>query len=206
MTAAEEGGYWRLLCHAWGEPDCCLRDDDGELAQLSRLGPAWLEGSGQKIRACFTPDPNRPGFIFNERQREVRTEQAHRVETARDQRKAAANARWHPAKREQCDRNATVEQPQCGRNASYSSPSPSDKAYKLLKGGKLRKSQRGLCERFEAALGDQWMNDAGKWVNRIKADSGKSERVIAEIESAKKESRITATPAQFAEDTWKHFA
>jgi hypothetical protein len=42
--------------------------------------------------------------------------------------------------------------------------------------------------------GVQWVNDAGKWVNRIKANFGKTERVTAEIESAAKEGRIKTTP------------
>jgi hypothetical protein len=49
------------------------------------------------------------------------------------------------------------------------------------------------------------VNDAGKWVNRIKGNFGESERVTAETESASKESRIKTTPAQYAEQIWKEF-
>jgi hypothetical protein len=61
-------------------------------------------------------------------------------------------------------------------------------------------------DRIESALGVQWVNDAGKWVNRIKTHFGKTERVTAEVESAVKESRIKTTPAQYAEQIWKEFA
>jgi hypothetical protein len=71
---------------------------------------------------------------------------------------------------------------------------------------KLSAEQKELADRMEAALGVQWMNDAGKWVNRIKKHFGKSERVTAEVESALKESRINTTPAQYAEQIWKEFA
>jgi hypothetical protein len=74
------------------------------------------------------------------------------------------------------------------------------------KASKLSASQKELADRFEAALGDEWTNDAGKWIGRIKTSPGKSQRVIAEVESAAKEKRIKATPAAFAEDTWKRFA
>ena len=59
---------------------------------------------------------------------------------------------------------------------------------------------------METALGVQWVNDAGKWVNLIITHFGKSERVIAEVESALQETRIKTTPAQYAEQIWKEFA
>ena len=71
---------------------------------------------------------------------------------------------------------------------------------------KLSTGQWELAGRMEIALGVQWVNDAGKWVNRIKANFGKSERVIAEVESAEKEKRIKTTPAQYAENIWKEFS
>lgn len=74
------------------------------------------------------------------------------------------------------------------------------------KPNKLLPRQKELADRIESALGVQWVNDAGKWINRIKFASGKCERVIAEVESAAKEGRIRTTPAAFAEDTWKRFA
>jgi hypothetical protein len=52
---------------------------------------------------------------------------------------------------------------------------------------KLSARQKELADRLEVALGEQWVNDAGKWIGRIKTDSSKSERVIAEVESAVKE-------------------
>src|SRR5262245_8250702 len=93
MTLAEQGGYFRLLCHGWSDPDCCLPDDDATLATLSGLGAQWKRSAG-KIRACFEPDKTRPGFIFNPRQRRTRKEQAARITKASDQRAAAARARW----------------------------------------------------------------------------------------------------------------
>lgn len=81
-----------------------------------------------------------------------------------------------------------------------------DKASVPTKTSKLSARQKELADRFEAALGAQWVNDAGKWIGRIKTESNKAERVIAEVENAAKEKRIDTTPAQFAEDTWKRFA
>ncbi len=77
----------------------------------------------------------------------------------------------------------------------------SDKA----SGSKLSKHGRMVAKRFETSLNTQWVNDAGKWVNRIKSNLSKCERVVAEVENAAKEHRIDTTPAQYAEDTWKRF-
>jgi hypothetical protein len=76
---------------------------------------------------------------------------------------------------------------------------------KPTKPKKLSKGQKELAERFEATLGTEWTNDSGKWINRIKSKPDKSERVVAEVESAAKENRITGTPARFAEHLWGTF-
>jgi hypothetical protein len=73
------------------------------------------------------------------------------------------------------------------------------------KASKLSVSQKELADRIEAALVDEWVNDAGKWINRIKTFPSKCERVIAEVESAAKENRIKTTAARYAEQTWKEF-
>ncbi len=62
MTPAEEGAYIRLLAICWANDG--LPDDDKRLAVLSRLGEDWSEGSGDKIRACFTA---KDGQLINER-------------------------------------------------------------------------------------------------------------------------------------------
>jgi uncharacterized protein YdaU (DUF1376 family) len=64
MTPAEEGAYIRLLCHAWGDPQCSLPNDDEILSSLSRLGEGWFNGSGSKIKRCFRVKGNR---LINER-------------------------------------------------------------------------------------------------------------------------------------------
>lgn len=68
MTAAEEGGYFRLLLLAWKDKDCSIPSDDGQLAMLSRLGEGWFNGGSIKIRACFSQHPTKPERLCNERQ------------------------------------------------------------------------------------------------------------------------------------------
>ena len=81
----------------------------------------------------------------------------------------------------------------------------SNKAYST-KASKLSARQKELADRFEAELRHQWINDAGKWIVRVKSSPGKCERVIAEVESAAREGRIKKTPAQYAEQVWKEFS
>jgi len=64
---------------------------------------------------------------------------------------------------------------------------------------------RAIAQRMEDCLGHQWPNDAGKWVNRVKTDPHKTERVAAELACAITESRIATTPAQYAEQIWQEF-
>ena len=64
MTPAEEGGFIRLLCHAWLQSDCGLPDDDQTLAKLSRLNRTWNRVSGRKLRAKFRVENGR---LYNDR-------------------------------------------------------------------------------------------------------------------------------------------
>jgi hypothetical protein len=82
----------------------------------------------------------------------------------------------------------------------------SHKAYSTKNTNKLAGGQKELADLIQELLGEQWVNDAGKWINRIKEQPRKCERVFAEVGNAIKEGRIKTTPAQYAEETWKHFA
>lgn len=64
MSADQERGYLRLLCHLWGS-GCALPDDDDVLSRLSLMGEGWFKGGSTLIRHCFTPHPQKPGFITN---------------------------------------------------------------------------------------------------------------------------------------------
>ena len=73
------------------------------------------------------------------------------------------------------------------------------------KANKLSALQKEQADRIEAALGNQWVNDAGKWMLRIMENVEKVERVISELLNAMKEGRVKTTPAQYAEQIWKEF-
>jgi hypothetical protein len=117
MTMAERGAYWQILCYAWNEPDCSLPGDDAELALLS-------DGHcTPRVKACFIPDPGRPGRIYNVKQRALRIEQAARIENIHRQRTDAANQRWSKV-RSDADRNATAYGPDMREHMRNHASSP----------------------------------------------------------------------------------
>lgn len=127
MSPAEEGAYFRLLCYAWNDPNCTLPDDDSDLAGLSRLGEAWEMGSGAKIRACFTADLERPGRIYNAKQRSLREQQEQRLSSAKEKATKAANTRWRKGEKAGCSSNAQAVHEDMLGDASSLVPRPSSR-------------------------------------------------------------------------------
>lgn len=74
------------------------------------------------------------------------------------------------------------------------------------RGKGLTARQREVVKFAEETLNGQWVNDAGKWVNRTKGDAEKVFRVMADVRAAVIEGRLRTTPAQMAETNWKVFA
>ncbi len=75
MTLEEQGAYMRLLCFTWDDKDCAIEDDDQALAEFSKLGEKWFDGSGDKIRTCFIQHPEKDGFLTHKRLLEERIKQ-----------------------------------------------------------------------------------------------------------------------------------
>ena len=86
----------------------------------------------------------------------------------------------------------------------------SDKASKRLAGGTgkpgLTPRQLEVAQLAESVLNGQWVNDAGKWMIRIRSNAEKVWRVMVDVKAAVTEGRIKTTPAQMAEHNWKVFA
>jgi len=83
----------------------------------------------------------------------------------------------------------------------------SDKASKPLQSdsGKLpawTPRQLEAARLAEEVLNGEWINDAGKWIGRIKVDADKVFRVMADVKSAIVEGRVRTTPARMAEFNW----
>lgn len=69
----------------------------------------------------------------------------------------------------------------------------------------LTNRQAEVAAFAETVLNGEWVNDAGKWIGRIKTDAEKVFRVMADVHSAKVEGRVKTTPARMAEFNWGVF-
>jgi hypothetical protein len=194
LTPHDVGCYMRLLCFQWTRGS--IPDD---VAKLERIVGGTVSAD---VLAKFKDGKN-----------------------ARLEREREKQSIWREKSRQggllsAAKRAAAVVQPplqpplqpsgQPKGNIPSPSPSPFDKAYSN-KASKLSDLQKELADRIEAALGKQWLDDkgngdAGKWINRIKSEPHKADRVIAEVESAKREGRIKTTPAQYAQYIWDEFS
>ena len=195
LSPSDVGAYIRLLCYQWGRG--AIPTDRKAINRIAGC-PVSPE-----VLAKF---PNG----VNERLEKVRVEQAEYRQNRSESGKKGASQRWH-------GHVTAIAQPLANpmsnpmANDDSPSPTPTPLSKLTTKGGlkALDAFEWEIAGRYEKALGDQWVNDAGKWVNRIaragSASYGKAVRVIAEVESAIKESRITTSPAQYAEQTWKEF-
>lgn len=67
MTAEEERGYLRLLCHCWASGDCSLDRSDAALGALSLLGEDYFNNPSSIVRRRFIDHPSKPGSLTNKR-------------------------------------------------------------------------------------------------------------------------------------------
>jgi uncharacterized protein YdaU (DUF1376 family) len=200
LTAEDVGAYIRLLCYQWSR---------GEIPESS---VAVNRVAGTKVSAeVLKKFPGRK----NKRLEQVRVEQVKYRETRSTVGKLGAKARWlmHASGMPQASENdasrngsgMVLPMPKHAPPTSSSSPTPvqgSDKASDKAK--KLSGGQRELAVKMENLLADGWVNDAGKWITRIRQNFRKTESVCDDLEVAVREGRVE-WPAAYAEDTWKRF-
>ena len=196
LSPAARGIWWDLIC--------VMHESDrsgvitGSLAMLSRLARCStdeLSGALTEIKACRTGDVEQDGngvvTVINRRMKreaDARENGAKRVEQHRA--------------RDACNAPVTdLKRPILHSSESESS----DKASKRDAGQGLTARQVEVAQFAESVLNGQWVNDAGKWVTRIKVDADKVFRVMADVRSAVVERRVKTSPAQMAEHNWKIF-
>ena len=188
FSDAEIGLYIRLLCVQWSAGK--LPDDDSELINYGKnLTP--VEKVKQKFKKCSD------GFLRNTR-----------MEIERKKQKAFRLSRSHNGKLggrpRKASNNLVVLKTEAKKSSPSPSPSPIHKDHKAS-AKHFSSLQTELTARFHTALNTQWENDRQKWMGRIKRETSKCERVIAEVENAYKENRIKKGCAEYAEQTWKEF-
>lgn len=229
MSDDEKGLYITLLSAQWNLGG--LPDDDAELSLYSR-GNSNLSKALTRVRQKFQVCED--GLLRNLRLEEVRRKaEEFREACSKAGKSGGGNPAFKTGKpnpyyapKDKGETNKPLSQKDKGRhkgkiNSPFPSLSPSpfpssnkgdDKA--LSAGARERRESRTngmsdcqleIAEWFEFMLGDQWTNDAGKWVNRCKCDEGRSLSVASEVQNAMREGRIKTTPAQYAEQIWKEF-
>lgn len=67
MTLEQQGAFLRLLCFLWSSGDCSIEDDPQVLATLSGAGEGWFKNGWAVVRDCFTPHPDKSGFLTNQK-------------------------------------------------------------------------------------------------------------------------------------------
>jgi len=200
MTQSEVGAYILLLCRQWNSLSI---PQDPERLKLIAKGPVT-----DHVLAKFH-DGRNPRLEL------VRSQREEWVQKCRNGGKQSAEVRQ--LKGSSTTLGTTLaSKPQLRGQVNGNTPTPTPTptpitTTKLPEGtttkapSKLLEHQWELANRIEAHMNGQWVNDAGKWISRIRTGYDKTMRVWNEVESAIKESRITTTPAQYSEQIWKEF-
>ena len=173
------------------------------LSRLTRCSTDELSSALNEYQLCgtaqVTEDSNGRVTVINRRmKRDADRRKSGAIRQERFREKQSGNAEVTPLSRDRLQRS----------ESEYS-----DKASKLdapvANGGQ---GKRGLTPRQievaqfgESVLNGEWVNDAGKWIGRIKTDAEKVFRVMADVNTATTEGRVKTTPARMAEFNWGVF-
>jgi uncharacterized protein YdaU (DUF1376 family) len=209
----------------WVDLMCAMHQDDrsgvicgtsAQLARLARCSTDEMGGALEEFRVCKTgevSEDNGMVTVINRRMhREAQARKQGGLRQARFRGKGEGNA-------------LKTEGSRPILQASESESEYSDKASKVVaqrasaadaagegfargparSAAGLTSRQLEVAQFAESVLNGQWVNDAGKWVERIKGDADKVWRVMADVKSAVVERRVKTSPAQMAEHNWKVF-
>jgi hypothetical protein len=205
LSPAARGIWWDFIC-VMHESDRSgmMTGSLPMLARLVRCSTDELSAALAEMKACRTAEVTESNGVVTVINRRMRREHLDRENGAKRQERFRSKVGGYspvtPASR---DILQNLE----------SESDNSDKACKddvrPASGGK---SKTGLTARQievaafgEAVLNGEWVNDAGKWIGRIKTDAEKVFRVMADVKAAKVEGRVKTTPARMAEFNWSVF-
>ena len=198
------GLYIRAICIQW---DAGFVTKDDFIALSSGMADPLVN----RVMAKF--ELGQDGRFRNKRLEKVRQEQIAYREKQRHNGIASGIARAAQQHERPFNDRSTTAQPSGEPKPNSSSPSPSLSPSSPLSSTSPTKRERGcgglepkkkaVADHMEAALGEQWKNDAGKWINRIKSRYAICFDVVCELERAIREDRIETTPAQYAEKLWR---
>lgn len=128
MSPEQEGAYIRLMCYQWNSEEQAIPADDSDLAILSRMGSDWA-AKGERVKRCFEPLPDKPGFLRNERLYLCWLEVSRFHELQRQKGIASGSARRRSAAaKPKLNRGSTAVEPEL--NLESESESDTDIEYK----------------------------------------------------------------------------
>jgi len=197
LSPAARGIWFDLICvmHEAGRSGV-IAGTRASLSRMARCSTDELGGAINEFQLCNTCDVSEDGNT-------VVTLVNRRMKREADGRKSTANRVAEFRERERSNDLVTP----ASRPILQSSTSEfrdSDKASKPCGIGFSRRMAE-VAKMAEETLNGEWCNDAGKWMNRIKADPEKVFRVMADVRSAIVERRVKKTPAAMAEFNWGIF-
>lgn len=206
LSPAARGIWWDFIC-VMHESDRSgmVTGSRPMLARLVRCSTDELGGALNEIAICKTGDVSEDvNGIVTVVNRRMRREYLEREMAAKRQERHRAKADV-PGGVTPLSRDILQN---LESESDYSDKASKDDARQANgEQGKrvLTPRQCEVAQFSEAVLNGEWVNDAGKWIGRIKTDAEKVFRVMADVKSAKVEGRVKTTPARMAEFNWGVF-
>lgn len=195
LNLDEEGAYIRLLCFCWQHGS--IPSKPSEIARL--VGKGCSSNLARVVAGMFIPHPTDESKLVHDRLEFEKRKQAEWKEKCSAGGKKSAELKKSHLRVVQLPSQLPLQD-----STHIPSPSPIHKDHKAS-GKQFSEHQTELTARFHAALNGQWENDRQKWMGRIKNETVKAERVLADMELAIKNGTIKKGAAEYAEDTWKKF-
>lgn len=207
LSPAARGIWFDLICvmHEAGRSGV-IAGNRAALSRLARCSTDELGSALNEFQMCGTCDIEESNAVVTVTNRRMKREA--------DQRKQGAERVADFRERQAGNAPVTERKRPILQSAEFRN---SDKACKPQGGGGeaargdarptggLTARQIEVIQFSEETLNGGWVNDAGKWVTRIKGDAEKVWRVMADVSAAKREGRVKTTPAQMAEFNWGVF-
>lgn len=198
---AELAGAYLLLLMAYWKNQGPLPVDDFTLQHIARIRPDRWPTVKARLVAKF--ELTVEGWRHERCEIELAKAKA-RYEKRCNQTAKATEARRRKRNGERNgERNEATSQPT--QPTTHNPPCTPHQPQPTTPTTKLPQSAVELAQRGEILLGDEWINDAGKWVNRIKAKPKLVERVFSELGRALTEGDSLTTSAGYVEDLWKRW-
>ena len=181
----------------------------GSLARVTRCSTDELASALNELDMYGVADITEEDGVVTVINRRMRKEHLEREMATKRQQRHREKEPDNPPVTPPVTAPVTPLSPPIVQSSEVKSKDPDKESKPLTEGGAGGRPMRGhrldVAVLAERVLGDQWTNDAGKWVNRIWEDCDKVRRVMEEVRSAIVEKRVKTTPAQMAENTWGFF-